>query len=189
MMRYTFLIIVCAGLLVLPGQAEEGTEKSSAKTFRYDDFKVIAQRNMFSRNRRSYRPQPRVERRPVRKSVVLSVYVLKGVAVNDGQKVAFIEEEVSGETLRAIAGDEFLNGRITDVQFTHVLFEENDQTKTIGLGEMFARKETVSETPGDTEADASSETTTDSDTDSTEPSSGSDLLKKLMQRRKNELGN
>ncbi len=192
MMKHMLLFIICVGLLVLPGLAEQDTDKSASE-YRYDDFKVIAQRNMFSRNRRSLRPEPKTEIRTVKKSVVLSLYVLKGVAINDGQKVAFIEEEVSGETIRAIAGDELMNGHIAEVQFTHVLFEEDGQTKTIRLGEMFAKKETVSEARAEAEEDASlietTESDTNSDTDSGETSSENDLLKKLMQRRKSELGN
>lgn len=182
------LMVIFTGLLTTIGWVAEVT----AESFRYDTYQVISQRNMFSRNRRPALPMDSPERSSRRQPVVLSLYVLKGVAVNGPQKVAFIEDEVSGVPIKGQIGREILNGTIKDIKFNHVILEDNGQIKQIKIGDTFGKTESLIEIPDETEDASSSEQESENneplgDNEDT-PSEESDILKKLLEKRKGELG-
>lgn len=186
-MKHKCLFIIGIGLLAAVGVIAQNTESPPAEdAYQYETYKVVAQRNVFSRNRRPAETRDRPERPVQKKTVVLSLYVLKGTAVNQTQKVAFIEEEMSGNTIRGRVGTELMNGKIKDIRVGRVIFEENDQLRVINIGEPFGKMESQTEVPDESgdaspsiEASESSETT---------PTEASEMLKKMMQRRKSELG-
>lgn len=151
----------------------------------YDQYEVIYERNIFSKDRLPPQ-QERSGPAQVRTTQVLSIYLLRGIAVQAGSKVAFIEEQVSGQTMRAQVGTGVLNGRITGIQYDRVAFEQNGQMKYVKVGGEFGKTETTVLTTAGEEAPAVKPAAVP-----TEKSSGgdeSDILKKLMERRKNELG-
>ena len=156
----------------------------------YDKYKAIYEQNMFSKNRRP----PRNERqaRQVETTRTLAIYILRGIAAEEGRahKVAFIEEQISGQSQTAEIGTTILDGRITKIHLDYILFEENGTTRKIKLGAEIGTSSTTvmvdaeeTDEPGETETKAEEETTEDSS--STEEG---DTLKKLMERRKRELG-
>ena len=167
--------------LQLPAEQEKSSEDSG-----YDRYKIIYEQNMFSKYRRSAQDNRDSVSVPRKKSVVLSLYVLKGVVVNGDQRIAFVEEQVSGQSMKIRVGDELLAGRITEIQFDGVLFAEQDRARRVAIGDLFGKTETITmESVLDAqETKPPAETLKNNLPADTE----GDLLKKMMERRKSEVG-
>jgi len=190
-MRLTKWIII---FLMLAGAATFAAEDPPTKKYTYDNYKVVYERNMFSKDRRPPREvQPRTTTRRVRTTTVLSIYVLRGVSAEAGRahKFAFVEEQISGESSMAWIGTKILDGRIKDIRLDYVVFEEDGETRIVRIGEEFGKAsstvtEDVAESADGNEADddASEEEKAEEST----PSDESDILKRLLERRKRELG-
>jgi hypothetical protein len=176
-------------LMTVPGLFDHAALNAAPEIsgqYRYDRYLVISQQNMFSRNRRSAQATSEAAAQAPKQSVLLSLYVLKGVAVNRSVKVAFVEEEVSGESFRAQIGARIMDGVIKDIQFGYVTVDQNGLTKVIRVGESFGKTETLTDIPADQiEQEHSQEETDEEDSSMSEES---DILKKLMERRQSELG-
>lgn len=186
----SIVLIVSSFLCLLASPDQPAEETSAAVSGSYDSYKVIYEYNIFSKNRRSPRSNQRRTRR-TRTTQVLSVYVLRGIAAEAGkdQRYAFVEEEVAGQTQTATVGTEILAGQITGIQMNYVLYEENGQTRKIHIGEQFGK--TSKTVTSEVSADESETSSTDSSSEtSDQPSSGdeNDVLKKMLERRKRELG-
>ena len=160
----------------------------------YDKYKVIYERNVFSKDRLPPRP-PQPSSRQTRTTTVLSIYVLRGIAAEAGRehKFAFVEEQISGETNMAKIGTAILGGQIKDIQMNYVLFEEDGKTRKIRVGEEFG-KASLTKIADVTEPADANETAGDvvpkvEKTDESTPAADeNDVLKKLMERRQRELG-
>jgi hypothetical protein len=154
-----------------------------------DDYRVIYERNMFSRDRR---PPETNRRRPTRTTTqVLEIYVLRGIAAQKDERVAFIEEQVSGQTTKARIGNEVLGGTITEIQPNRVAFDDSGQTKYIQIGGEFGKTETtVVSTVSEEESQqtASTQTQTQQPADSGASADESEILRRLRERRQSELG-
>ena len=122
----------------------------------------------------------------LKKTQVLAIYILRGIAVQKEEKVAFIEEQVSGQTTRAEIGSEVLNGRITDIKYDRVAFEQNGQIKYIKVGGEFGKTETT--VTVEVSEESQETTSVEKPADDSTASDENDILKKLMERRKSELG-
>jgi type II secretory pathway component PulC len=178
------VIVLTANAAVYAAEEQTTSQKS------YDDYKVIYERNMFSKDRRP--PQEEQQRR-VRTTQVLAIYVLRGIAAQKNERVAFIEEQVSGQTMKAQVGTEVLNGRITEIGPDRVTFEENGLTRYISVGGEFGKTEsTVMTTTTGEESQEAASTQTQPQTQQPAGTGSSgdegDILRKLMERRQSELG-
>lgn len=189
-MRLTKWIIV---FLMLAGGATFAADDPPAKKYTYDNYKVVYERNMFSKDRLP----PREVQRPTRRTpttTVLSIYVLRGVTAEAGRahKFAFVEEQISGESSMAWIGTKILDGRIKDIRLDYVLFEEDGETRIVRIGEEFGKTsstvmEDVAESAdGDETADDAPQK--EEKAEESTPADESDILKKLLERRKRELG-
>lgn len=181
----TITVLLLLGCTAVFSADEQETAQTS-----YEDYKIIFERNIFSKDRLPPRQTPSQR---VRTTQVLAIYVLRGTAVERDERVAFIEEQISGQTMKARTGDEVLNGCITEIRFDRVGFEENGQTKYIRIGGEFGKTETTVMTTVSPESDESpSETSTSAPAEqpvNTDSSGGeNDILKRLMERRQSELG-
>lgn len=180
---YLTLLITAFGVF---DHASLNAASQDSGQYRYERYQVISHQNMFSRNRRSAQTASEAAAQAPKRSVVLSLYVLKGVAVNRSVKVAFVEEEVSGESFRAQIGTRIMDSVIEDIQFGYVTVDQNGLTRVIHVGESFGKKETLTDIPADQIEQQKPGEETDQEDGST--SEESDILKKLMERRQSELG-
>lgn len=187
MNRKYLLISICLPLLGIAGWAEEAGSAQNTNGYQYDDYQIVSERNIFSRSRASKRDMRDEGTRRQKKVVVLSFHVLKGVAVNKSRKIAFIEEEVSGEFTKARVGDQVVNGKIKGIRNDYVLFEEGGRIRKIKIGEPFGKQESLDFESSDSDESTQSEETPQSD--ASVPSEQEDILKRMIERRKNELGN
>ncbi len=179
------IFAVCASLAA----DNESMTKST-----YDKYKVIYEQNIFSKDRLPPR-QEQSQGIKQRVTTVLSIYVLRGIAAEAGRahKFAFIEEQISGQMQMARIGTKILGGQINDIQINYVLLEENGKTRKVRVGEEFGSTSStvmadITE-PADVNKAASDTPQKKEKADELLPADENDLLKKLMERRKSELGN
>jgi type II secretory pathway component PulC len=190
-MRLAKWIIV---FLMLAGAATFAADDPPATKYTYDNYKVVYERNMFSKDRLPPREVQRTTTRRTPTTTVLSIYVLRGVAAEAGraQKFAFIEEQISGESSMAWIGTKILDGRIKDIRLNYVLFEEDGKTRIVRVGEEFGKAsstvmEDVAESADGNETADDAPQKEEKAEEST-PADESDILKKLLERRQRELG-
>jgi hypothetical protein len=189
-MRSAKLIIV---FLMLVGGVPFAADDQPAAKNTYEKYKVIYERNVFSKDRLP--PQQfQSNSRQARTITVLSIYVLRGIAAEAGRahKFAFVEEQISGESRMAGIGTRILGGHIKEIQLNYVLFEEDGKMRKIRVGEEFGKATSTVMADVTKPADAN-ELAIDAPpkaekADKSLPADSNDLLKKLMERRKRELG-
>lgn len=184
-MRPTIIMMITILVLLSGNMMVFSSEESVATGNSYDDYKVIFERNIFSKDRLPPRETKNGSER-ARTTQVLAIYILRGIAAQQDQKIAFIEEQISGQSMKAEIGAEVLNGRITDIKYDRVAFEENGQIKYIKVGGEFGKTETTVVVTASEELQETS-----AEEKPAEASNGggeSDILKKLMERRQAELG-
>lgn len=160
--------------------------EQGAKSF--DDYSLLYENNIFSRERQ--KPlEENMDREPVRVRRVINVFILKGVAVSAQESVAFVEEQVSGDFYRLKAGDELAGGVVTDVQKDKIVFTMDNNLSEIAVGGELGRSETEEEYVAS--ADAPDEGTVDAATDAPAAggSSEDEVLRLMLERRKQQLGN
>ena len=189
------VLLITGVLLVLAGAMSFGAESRSTTKPNYDQYKVIYEQNIFSKDRRppSQIRDPRP--RSTRVTQVLSIYVLRGIAGESGRshQFAFVEEQISGESQMAKIGTPILNGRIVDIQMNYVVFEEDGKPRKIRVGQEFGKTSStvVKELDGsaDTEADSGGTAAAEETTGGATSADEAEILKQLMERRKREMGN
>lgn len=190
-------------------KAEVKTEsKTPAKTESltgWDRYKVLVQRNMFSKERGRPREEVRTERKrdvppPPR---IESDLVLIGVVQKDGAPAAIIENRVSGKIVTVKPGDSIGAGAIKVISLDSIDFESDGILNVIKIGSTLAgtAPKTITTT---TEAPASSgtgettvpPTTTTSTTPAATgtppstgagPSGGESVLERMRRKRQEEL--
>jgi len=156
------------------------------------DYEVILNRNMFSRQRGARQRERRDEER---REVVMpnpeSYFKLKGIVQEDGQFIAFLEDTRSNSVLKLRQGDAVARGTVKALTLDTIQYQRDDQVTTVQLGydleggqgavtmnELMEWSQTTS-TPSTKPQETSSETPT---------GEAADILKQLMERRRQELG-
>lgn len=155
----------------------------------YDRYRIISLQNIFSRLRTPARPRSsRNDEKPAEevKPVVIALYLLRGIAEQGSRKIAFVEDAVSGQTLRAEVGSEVLSGTIRQIFIDRVVFEENGQVRDIKIGDTFGKRETGEVRSGPT-APAAVPAAPAAPTAPAGSQSQEDLLRQMMERRNREL--
>ncbi|MCI0498147.1 MAG: hypothetical protein L0Y36_00495 [Planctomycetales bacterium] len=169
-----------------PKPTAELSEDAETELTGYDRYRVIAQQNIFSRQRISPKQQAANDAEAqTEKPVVVSLYILRGTAAQGSRKIAFVEDVIAGHSVRASVGTEILTGIIREIHIDHVVFEETSRTRNIRIGETFGQKESDGGLTAGTEppiaaspAEPNQPTTT---------TNQDDLLKQMMERRNREL--
>lgn len=211
----SLLTIVAVGLIVIvwpeTGQCQRSKRRAAAQATKVSDpnaadpnapvnpnswagFDIILKRNIFSRTRTAYHPPTETAEAP-RAAVhnPESYYLLRGISQENDQFIAFVEDVQSGTVLRLRRGDAVARGTIKTVTLDGIEYQMEDKTTVVrlgldlegGYGTMTTRQmvDLVTSTPGQP---APSSTTT------TAPATGSgdtsDILKRLMEQRKQQLG-
>lgn len=159
-------------------------------------FEVILQRNIFSRQRMPVRQRTQADevRAPVVTRNPESYYVLKGVVQENDDFIAFIEDTQGGTVLRLRRGDPVARGAIKTLTLDGLEYQMEEKTPVVvrlgcdlegGAGalttsQMLDLAAMPTATPGQQPAQ----------TGSTSPSSAAeaDIVKRLMEQRKQQLG-
>lgn len=138
MMRW-LTMLAAASLAAAVWAAPPASPAATAPSF--DDYQLILDRNMFSRERSSGRSRsgpsftrtgPMSRPAPAKYDFAL---VLTGVVEQDGLDVAFIEDTRTGETFRVTAGTAIAGGVLKSVSMEGVEFGEGENVKKFAVGE------------------------------------------------------
>jgi len=155
-------------------------------------FDIILKRNIFSRQRTA--PRPVVERKEQPPRVMPnpeSYYLLKGVVQENDDFIAFIEDTQSGTVLRLRRGDPVARGAIKTLTLDGLEYVMEDKPTGVPLGRDLEGGHGNLSTRQMLDLAATMPTTSLSPTQTTPtaPSDAeSDVIRRLMERRKQQLG-
>lgn len=156
-------------------------------------FNIILQRNIFSRQRRAYRPVEAREERPAAPTPnPESYFVLKGVVQQNDEFIAFIENTQLGTVLRLRRGDPVARGTIKTLTLDGLEYQMEDKTTVVRVGLDLEGGHGVLTTRQmlDLAAMPAAPSGSSPSSGSSTPSSGDDaeILKRLMEKRKQQIG-
>lgn len=177
-----------AGLWPTAAGAQEPIERPDAWAL----YKVIVDRNMFSRQRgAAERRQRDAEREVVTVPDPESYYRLRGIAQENGIFIAFVEDTRRSETLKLRQGNTVARGSIESLDLDSIVFRIEDRTITVAIGQdllgghgAVTMNELMQWTPAPSTATGGQPATPAAPT-----GAEADILRQLMERRKQELGN
>ncbi|MEA3368577.1 MAG: hypothetical protein U9R68_10755, partial [Planctomycetota bacterium] len=112
--RLVLVIVAVAAAVALPALAATGREDS------WEKYRLLADRNIFVRDRRAPRPVHHESSGPPPTPHVGRHMVLTGTARQRDEFLAFFEDSRTGRTLWAQAGDSLLDGRIKAITLNGV---------------------------------------------------------------------
>ncbi len=192
---------VCAALMLLAAagvlSAAEGDEAPAADgQGSWSDYGIIMQRNIFSRNRgRRTERAARDDSREAPAPVVLSsesYMVLKGIVAAGTRFAAFIEDTRTSEVYRIESGEAIAGGSVKTATLDSIVFEKDDKESAIGIGQTLsgASAQTVLTFDNLMQWSAGASGTAGSSGAAAESTSEeeAEILRKLLERRKQELG-
>ncbi len=154
-------------------------------------YEVILERNMFSRQRGFAQRRDNERDRNVVVPNPESYLLLKGIVQEDGRFIAFIEDTRSSSVLKVRQGDQVARGVIKSLTLDAIEYEFGEQATTVQIGQDLEGglgAVTMNELMEFSENPAGA-----SGAQQTAPSEAptgeeADILKQLMERRKQELG-
>ncbi len=190
-------LAVAFGAMVLAhapavARAQEEPQPAQESRYTWSKYELILERNMFSRQR----GQRRAERNdgPPREVVMPnpeSYYRLKGIVQEDGAFIAFVQDTRTNSVLRLRAGDAVARGTVKSLTLDTLEYQHEDQVTTVQMGQdlegglgAVTMSELMEWSP------SGNSPSTPASTSSTETSAdeSSDILKQLMERRRQQLG-
>lgn len=157
-------------------------------------FDIILKRNIFSRQRRAPSPvSERVERAAAPAPNPESYYVLRGVVQENDDFIAFIEDTQASTVLRLRRGDPVARGTIKTLTLDGLEYQMEDKTTVVHLGldlEGGHGTMTSNQMMDLASMPAPAATGQPAQPGPTAPPSGAeaDILKRLMEQRKQQLG-
>ncbi len=174
-------------LLLTTGMIGRAQSTNAAARLDYQSFKIITDRNIFDPNRSSRSPRTRNEGpRPAR----VEAFALVGTMSYENGTYAFFDGTGSSYRKAAKAGDSIAGHKIADISADRVKLEVNGLQIELNVGVQM-RKEDEGEWQLAGRAESFGTTSpapaTAEKTDSASGGEESDVLKKLMQKREQEL--
>ncbi|MBN1507830.1 MAG: hypothetical protein JW955_13350 [Sedimentisphaerales bacterium] len=160
-------------------------------------YEIILNRNIFSRQRTAFRPQDRNAERQVVVPDPETHFFLKGIVQENDQFIAFVEDTQGGGVLRLRQGDRVARGRIKALNLDALEYEMEGKTVNVQLGCDLegARRTTtavdlfsLSQTPSLTSTTAAGQQAPSQQQTSAPSPDEAEILKRLMEQRRQQLG-
>jgi hypothetical protein len=129
-----------APAVATPAAAAPATRPAAGPAEPWDTYRVLAQRNIFVRDRSRLSTPPR-SRGPSNRSVYLptgpgdQAMVLTGVGQGDEEGQAFVEDPATGTTYRTWAGQPLAAGRVAAVTLDGIEYEQRGVKRKIKVGQ------------------------------------------------------
>jgi hypothetical protein len=132
MMRQACKIVGFSIFFLSSGVFAAGEETVSA-TKTWTDYKIITDRNIFSRYRTKTVPMSQVQQQVV---VVpeQSYYTLRGITRQSDGYISFIEDSRTAALTRSRQGDSIAGGRITGINMDCISYENGGKTLKVEIG-------------------------------------------------------
>jgi hypothetical protein len=160
------------------------------KDEQWTQFDIILDRNMFSRQRIDPRKDATGEKPKIMPNPE-AYFLLRGVAQENNQFIAFVEDKQSGSVLRLHQGDHVARGTIKSLNLDTLEYQLQDKTTTVSMGldlEGGRGAVTASDVASFSQTLAPA-TQGPSSAPSPAPSGNeAEILKKLIEQRKQQLG-
>jgi len=177
-------------LLLIASAAPNSAAQPGGASALWDDYKVVVERNIFSRDRGRVREgaptaSPQASPRPER------YIVLTGIVRQGKQLIAFLEDVRTGATTRARIGDALAQGRLTNITLDCVQYESNGETAEIGIGENLeggASTPMISQEFFEAAGAAGAAAAPTSEGEAAATTDEAAILERLRQKRERELG-
>jgi len=185
------LLAIAIGFIMTFWPQSGLSQDAAAPQDAWAKYQIILQRNIFSRQRGPLRQRQQNERsgRTIAPNPE-SYFLLKGIVQENGTFIAFLEDTRGGGILRLRKGDSVARGVIKALSLDSVEYQLEDRTIIVTMGhdlqggqgavtltQLYEWSQTSSTTPQKGSAEPSS------------PSGDeADILKQLMERRKQQLG-
>jgi hypothetical protein len=154
-------------------------------------FQIIMQRNIFSRQRGPIRQRRSIQSRPVITQNPESYLLLKGIVQEGGIFIAFIENTQNNMVLRLREGQNIARGTVKNFSLDSIEYQSQDKTINIILGQDLEGNQGTLSLNRLLELSATTSVADDPNT-ATEETIPSDeeaeILRKLMEQRKQQLG-
>jgi hypothetical protein len=182
--------------MAFAGFGEQDMQVNNSK----ESYSVIIQRNIFSKDRSARKPERVEVPKPDPNTIdappdIAFVYVIRGVAIDSDKKIAFFENQSSGEFFQASIGEQIDGMVIKDIKANRVVFTKNQSQVEIMVGMDLSG--VVINSAGNT---ATSESSGSSGSSSSPAGSGgvlpgiqgsdeSEILRKMLERRKQQFDN
>lgn len=188
--RWMWFVIVL-GLVVVLEPAIGLSQEAQAPRDPWAKYELILERNMFSRQRGSRRQRDEGSSREVAVPNPESYFRLKGIVQEDGTFIAFLEDTRTSSVLKLHAGDSVARGMIKTLTLDTIEYQLADQITTIQLGydlEGGQGAVTMNELMEWSQTSSTSSTTPETPPSETPTGDAADILKQLMERRQQQLG-
>jgi hypothetical protein len=179
-----------------PADEVSPANSAGARQGGFAAYQIIRQRNIFSRNRVAYRPPSSRETRVIPTPDPETYLVLRGIVQENNEFIAFVEDTRSGQVERKHLNDSVARGTIKGLGFDSIEYQFGDnKPSTVKIGSNLQGGQTAvvvtDETADWPQGTASSGSTTQpaqTGQSSTSSSSLSDIEKRLMEQRRQQLG-
>ena len=200
----TTIMLVIPGAICLSDAAQTSTPPPQDS---FSKYRIITERNIFSRQRGRRTITQRTGREPTIRQYTPpspeSYLVLKGLAKVDNVYVAFFEDTRGGPLIRVTAGAGLARGRITKLNLDSVVYQRGRNEAAIAIGRTLEGKlapatlsldnlvelaRTIPVAPSTQPADGNEPAAAETPGSETPAADEADILRKLMERRKQELG-
>lgn len=192
-----YLIVALMLYMVFVGHGEQEAQRDKSK----ESYAVIIQRNIFSKDRSARKPVLVEVPKPDPNTIdappdIAFVYVIRGVAIDSDKKIAFFENQSSGEFFQASIGEQIDGMAIKDIKANRVVFTKKNQSEVEIMVGMDLSGVVISSAANTVTSGSSGSSSSGSSTAGSEEASpaiqGSDeseILRKMLERRKQQFDN
>jgi hypothetical protein len=167
------------------------TERETAEQNTWAQYQIILQCNIFSRQRGPIRQRSAERPRPVITRNLESYLVLKGIVQEGGTFIAFIENTQNSTVLRLREGENVARGTVKNFSLDSIEYQLGDSTINVTIGHDLEGGQGTLPMSRLLQMSATTPTASDPNAPATQPApSGdeADILKRLMEQRKQQLG-
>lgn len=197
-MSRTVLTLLASGAVVSIAMAADTKSPTTKPDFR-TTYGVLTERNMFLKERRaprppgSDRPQTRTPRDDDSPQARERQTVLRGVAIEDNELHAYLENTRNNQIIRVSPGDKLVNGNVVEIAIDAIAYSSDGKTAWIDIGQNLAGVHTAA-APGTDSASGSGGSSAGTSgapsagPSATLPADGGSLEERMRARRAKERG-
>jgi hypothetical protein len=188
----------CLTLLIILSSASVSGEENNSGRASWEDIRVLSERNIFSRSRVKVAPQPAVELRSIQREATREedYLLLRGITKQANRFIAYIEDSRTMEIKKVAKDGAIGKGTIKDITLDYVTCELEGKSVMVKIG-MTMGGQDAGAAPGYTAGFGSFQQqdilnfspSVQTDIQATPMNENSkDILERLKERRKKELG-
>ncbi len=150
----------------------------------FEDYKTIAKKNIFSRQRIGVKAKEDDTAKKEEKKFVLEAFILRGTAINDNDKIAFVENVFDNQIYHIKVNEEFEGSIINDISSDRITIVKDAVVSDVFVGGQFSGDKKVEDN-----GESSKAQPVESKTGSAAAGGGlTDIEKQMIERRKKQLG-